>query len=387
MCVEKQLEQAIDDYLLEMISIGYAYESIRNHEQMLKRFMLFIKRRKLDWHDVFTWKTLKISQENIKSTYGEPIIGISQYLYRQQKISQPIHKPIILLSSIYEEYLDYYQKSRQVPDRRIKQIRRLLSAFNNYLEKIKTSLSTVSIEQIDAFFAEFNSGLAPETCKAYRSIIRGFLKYLYYERKILKTDLASLILCSHMFAMAKPPKFLRPHEVKRLLDSVDVSTPSGLRTYAMLQLACLLGLRPKEISQITLDDIEFSLGEISIKDRKNKNPVKLPLPEDVIKSIAAYIIGGRPKSKLRMLFLSPNAPFRPPTSNTVSTHLNSYIRRFNLEASVYWLRHTYAQNLLESGASIYEIKEMMGHDTIESTRKYLHINIKLMRKVLFDETL
>jgi site-specific recombinase XerD len=53
----------------------------------------------------------------------------------------------------------------------------------------------------------------------------------------------------------------------------------------------------------------------------------------------------------------------------------------------YWLRHTYAQNLLEMGSTIYEIKEMMGHQNIQSTRTYLHIDVNLMRKVLFDEEL
>jgi len=56
-----------------------------------------------------------------------------------------------------------------------------------------------------------------------------------------------------------------------------------------------------------------------------------------------------------------------------------------LPGTVYWLRHTYAQNLLQAGLSIYEVKEMLGHTSIESTRRYLHIHIKLMREVLFDE--
>ena len=59
----------------------------------------------------------------------------------------------------------------------------------------------------------------------------------------------------------------------------------------------------------------------------------------------------------------------------------------NLESSTYWLRHSFAQNMLESGASIYEIKEMMGHVTINSSEKYLNIHIELMRKVIFDEEL
>jgi site-specific recombinase XerD len=63
------------------------------------------------------------------------------------------------------------------------------------------------------------------------------------------------------------------------------------------------------------------------------------------------------------------------------------MRKANIAASAYWLRHTYAQNLLEQEVSIFEIKEMLGHDRIQTTHRYIHINIKLMREVLFDETL
>ena len=63
------------------------------------------------------------------------------------------------------------------------------------------------------------------------------------------------------------------------------------------------------------------------------------------------------------------------------------MKKAGLSASAYWLRHSYAQHLLQTGHSIYDVKEMMGHKSIESTQKYLHIDIELMRKVLFDETL
>ena len=67
--------------------------------------------------------------------------------------------------------------------------------------------------------------------------------------------------------------------------------------------------------------------------------------------------------------------------------IKKHMRRSNISAVPYALRHTYAQNLLEAGISLYKIKEMMGHDTIESTRKYLHVHIKLMREVLFDDAI
>ena len=63
------------------------------------------------------------------------------------------------------------------------------------------------------------------------------------------------------------------------------------------------------------------------------------------------------------------------------------MKQAGLPSSAYWLRHTYAQNLLVTGHSIYEVKEMMGHQNIQSTHRYLHIDTKLMRKVLFHEEL
>jgi site-specific recombinase XerD len=63
------------------------------------------------------------------------------------------------------------------------------------------------------------------------------------------------------------------------------------------------------------------------------------------------------------------------------------MREAGLPGSAYWLRHTYAQNLLEAGASIFEIMQMLGHDNMQSTQGYLHVHTKLMREVLFDETL
>jgi integrase/recombinase XerD len=111
------------------------------------------------------------------------------------------------------------------------------------------------------------------------------------------------------------------------------------------------------------------------------------VPEETIKAVAAYLVGGRPKTKHRRVFLTLQPPYRPMSRNAVTENINNCMKKMGIPYSAYCLRHTYAQNLLEAGVSIYEVKEMMGHDSIESTRKYLHIHTKLMREVLFDETL
>lgn len=292
-----------------------------------------------------------------------------------------------LLPEIYQSYLNYYAQSAQTSRTQMGTAKRVLLALSNYLERSRIKLKAVKIEHIDAFLVEFNAPFAPATRRLYRTYLRRFLTYLYHQGGILKRDLAPLVVGPPLYAQDKPPKFLRPGEIKQLFDTAQFATACELRTYAMLHLAYTLGLRPMEISLITLDDISFSRGQISIKDRKSNRPIKLPLPEQTLKAIAAYLVGARADSTCRTLFLNITAPYKPITANTVGRYIGMLMRKANLESTAYWLRHTYAQNLLESGVSIFEIKEMMGHDRIQSTKRYLSIHIKMMREVLFDETL
>jgi len=384
----KRLEKAVSDYLLWMISADYASGTIRNYEIVLNHFQEFITHRKIEWSDIFIHNTLTAFQIHKGLSHASMAVrGLSRYLYARRIIPVPIIKPFERLPDIYEAYLNYYEKIRQVHRSSLVQTRNVLSAFNDYLSKQVIDLYAVKIEQIDDFLAEFNARFMPATCRYNRSYLRGFLRYLYFYRKILKRDLAPLIVGAPMFAQAQPPKFLRSSEVKALFAGLSTDSCKELRTSAMVHLGYTLGLRPKEVGLIRLDDISFAKREISLPDRKSANPIKLPLPEITIKAIAAYIVGCRPESDHRELFLTFYAPVKPVSAVTVSRDITFAIQKINPAASAYWLRHTYAQNLLESGASIFEVKQMMGHDNVQSTKRYLHIHTELMRKELFDETL
>jgi integrase/recombinase XerD len=383
------LEQAIGDYLLWMRSQGYSPKTINDHERQLNHFFVFIKGRRFSWDGIFTLDTLKWFKRVRARTWAPGVRGLSRYLFELGKIPRPIpkRKAPVKLPDIYEQCLAYHKQSQQASDKWIMAMRRVLIAFDDYLQNARIKLSHLRIEHVDAFLAEFNAGFSKNTQRTYRSYLRGLLSYLYHERKIIKTDLAPLVVGAPLFAKAKPPKFLRPQEVEKLFTGLKLSSANDIRTYAMVHLAYFLGLRPAEISKISLDDISFTKAELTLRDRKSNNPMTLPVPENTIKAIAAYMIGSRPDSKHRALFLSLHPPHGPLSPGVLGYYITASMRQVGLSSSAYWLRHTYAQNLLEAGASIYEIKEMMGHDSIESTRKYLSIHIQLMREVLFDETL
>jgi len=287
------------------------------------------------------------------------------------------------LPDIYEQYLRYLEHTREISRRQIVNVKRRLAFLHDYLENHKLSLAALKIEHLDAFMGEFK--VARTTLRIYRYHVRGFLRYLYSERKIIKKDLASLLVGPPQFAQKKPPKFLRPQEVKKLFSSLKLVTYVDIRTYAIIHLAYSLGLRPIEISRITLDHISFTRGELSIRERKTKNPTILPLPKQTVRAIAAYVFKARPKTDLRVLFLTHSgSPLRP---EMVAGTIKKAMEKAGLSSTAYWLRHTYAQNLLGIGRTIYEIKKMMGHENIQSTQRYLYIDTERMRKVLFDETL
>lgn len=379
----KGMEQAIESYMNKMTSEGVGPGIRRRYHRQLDRFFEFVKRKRMPWQTIFTFATLESYQKAVDLD-DTAIIELSRHLAAEKRIPYSLSSPSL---EFCHSYLNYYTQSKRPDRRQLNGAKRIVMALLNYLEKSNMPLKNLTIEHIDAFLTKFNTALALSTRQLYRTYLRHFLRYLYHQRGILKRDLAPLVVGPPSYARTKPPRFLRADEVKGLFAAAKFDTASELRTNAMLHLAYTLGLRPSEISSINLDDISFKEGQLNVLDRKNNTPVKLPLPEHAVKAIAAYIIGGRADSSHRALFLKMVTPHDSVSPSTVSRSIGDLMHAAGLTSTAYWLRHTYAQQLLESGASIFEIKQMMGHDRIQSTKRYLHIHTKMMREVLFDEIL
>jgi integrase/recombinase XerD len=379
------IDKAINNYLLWMIEKGYALSTWERRQRVLTRLSAFVKEHKIKWDDIFTQATLRAFNDECTDNFyaARSLRGLWRYLFEQGVIKRPpVVKPT--LPQVYEQYLAYY--AQYVQQYQICRARQVLCGLHDYLKKHTIELSSIKIYDLDTFLAQYNAPYTPASRQTNRACLRGFLRYLH-QQGILSKDFAPLLVAAPIYGRQKPPKFLRPRQVQKLFQCLKPSCKSDFRTLAFLHLAYTLGLRPKEISLISLDDIFFQQAQLRVVYRKKENPIILPLPDDAVKAIAAYIIGARPKSTQRALFLRLKAPYGPIAPAHVARDMNAYMRKINLPSTAYWLRHTYAQNLLEGGASIFEIKEMLGHDTINCARQYLHIHTKLMREVLFNETL
>ena len=156
---EDRLQQAIVDYLEWMEAVGYAKKTQEDYQETLEHFLQLITEKRYAWSEIFTRNTLTWFQKATGDAHTHAVRGLARYLFAQGEISQPIanRNAQLALAEIYEHYLAYHQRSSQAPLSKIRLIRRVLAAFETYLQNHSIELAQLKIEHIDAFLAEFFS--------------------------------------------------------------------------------------------------------------------------------------------------------------------------------------------------------------------------------------
>ena len=192
-------------------------------------------------------------------------------------------------------------------------------------------------------------------------------------------------------ADAHIPTVWRTEEVKALLNAVDRSSPQGKRDYAILLLACRLGLRASDIRTLRLDNIRWEHARIEFTQSKTGTPVCLPLSEEVGQAVIDYLRDGRPVTSHREVFLRAMPPLVPfSTANSLYHIITFYRRRAGISPTthsrkgMHALRHTVATRLLEVDTPLEVISDIMGHLSPNSTRLYTKVDIEALRTAALD---
>jgi integrase/recombinase XerD len=178
------------------------------------------------------------------------------------------------------------------------------------------------------------------------------------------------------------PRALDGDQVAALLACCDPLTRTGRRDLAILTLLARLGLRAGEVAALRLDDIDWRRGEITVRGKGNRHD-RLPLPADVGQRIVAYLRDGRPQAAQgRTVFVRAQAPYRPLTSNAVTTVVACAGRRAGLGLiGAHRLRHSAATAMLRSGGSLSEIGQTLRHARPLTTAIYAKVDIGALRQL------
>ena len=174
-------------------------------------------------------------------------------------------------------------------------------------------------------------------------------------------------------------------ELKKLISAIDRGNPKGKRDYAIILLACCLGMRCMDIKHLKIEHFHWKEKKLIFTQSKTQTPLSLPLTPEVGWAIIDYLKYGRPKIDSPYLFVRHIAPFVPFSEDD---HLTQLIKRYmelahlptlKKRRGMHSLRHTMASMLLEKDTSLSTISDILGHVDTDSTAVYLKVDIEKLR--------
>lgn len=170
-------------------------------------------------------------------------------------------------------------------------------------------------------------------------------------------------------------------EIASLLEKIDITTQSGLRDRAIFELMYSSGLRVSEAAQLRIGDIDFEKREGIVRGKFDRDRV-VPISHAAIEFLRLYL-SDRMRNKEQFVFLNLRKKDRPIRGTHVSRVFRGYLRKFGMdrkEISAHSIRHSTATHLLDNGASVRHVQEILGHKDIQTTVRYTHVQAEQMAK-------
>lgn len=228
------------------------------------------------------------------------------------------------------------------------------------------------------------------TIAVHASALRGWLGYLRLQG-LVEIDLAPAVALPRLAQISAPPHVFDKATVEKLLRSVNRSTPLGKRDYAMLLLAARYGLRSKDIRTLRVENIHWREQRIVLVQSKTQQPLELPLLADVDEALTAYLRHARPACAAREIFLRHMKPIAPFANG--NSHWAVMARALRTAGIVdsrprrgfHLLRHSLATQLLRDGVALDVISDVLGHTSVDATRRYTHVDLAGLRSVALSE--
>ncbi len=269
-----------------------------------------------------------------------------------------------------EHFLRYLEVERNASAHTLRAYRKDLESFAAYVQK---KPSAVDMGDIRSFIAhQIKGGLNKSTAGRRLASIRSFLKYLHREGHI-KSNPAKLV--STPRASKLLPKFLSVDDVFSLIEK-----PAGigfipLRDRAILELLYSSGLRVSEISGLNVDEVNIREGLVKVKGKGKKERI-LPVGTKAAEALKSYMVE-RILLKKRDSALFLNRSDTRLAERSIRRIVVKYAKLTGITAAIgpHTLRHTFASHLLQSGADLRVIQELLGHSSLSTTQKYTHLDI------------
>lgn len=397
-----ELLQALEQ---ELLRLGYTKGSMtfyRNRWRKLENFAL--KRGQVYYSEQlgidFVLEYFEITQDDFSRTLNQSqtqelrvirMIGdfqlhhavLRRYLKHRALLTDPY---FIETSKLFE---DHCVKAKDYSKVTVEHYVKQSSYFMDYLAaQGMHDFSSLSMNTINAYILTL-SGFSYKTVEQNICSLRAFFRYLF-EGNIISTDFASKMPMVKARKQTSIPSVWTREELTKLIGAIDRVSPKGKRDYAIILIACRLGLRSKDIKNLRLEDFHWAEKKLCFVQSKTRQPMELPLITDVGWAVIDYLKYGRPKVDSDFMFVRHMAPFLPFSEGD---HLNQLISSYMAKAHIpklkkrrgmHSLRHTMASVLLEKETPLPVISDIIGHLDTNSTAIYLKVDIERLAQCPLD---
>lgn len=286
------------------------------------------------------------------------------------------------MQEILREYMVYLSVEKGLAQNTLSAYNNDLGKFVDYLKLNEiTDLKEITREDLKGYLVDLRQHqLSSTSCARNVAALKSFLKFLYTE-KYVETNLSAEIQSPKKDRVL--PKFLTVEEVDRLLSMPDLATPAGCRDSAMLEVLYATGIRVSELITLKVNDINFEMSYLKCLGKGDRERI-IPMGQTALRSLEHYInhcrrlVKGAQTSEILFLNNRGTGLTRQGFWKIIKKY--GQLANIAIDLTPHVLRHSFATHLLENGADLRAIQEMLGHVDIATTQIYTH----LLSKKLLD---
>ena len=406
--MQKQLlTELLHDLEQDMLRLGYTNGSMQFYRRRWKMLLQFAQERGdsfyserlgvsfIETHFNIFEKDFNrtLSQSNVQDLRIIRMIGDFQLhhtvLRRYYKHKEILTEPsLIALRGRFKSYCSEKGYSKVTTDHYVKQSAR----FMDYLASQKViDYRDLNLPLIHAYIKTL-AGYTYKTVEQVICSLRAFFRFLLAIGEI-QTDFAAKTPMVQTRKQTRIPSVWTKDELLKLIAAIDRGSPKGKRDYAIILLACCLGMRCTDIKSLKMEHFHWEEKKLVFTQSKTRTPLSLPLTQEVGWAVIDYLKYGRPNIDCPYLFVKHMAPFG---AFAEGDHLTQLIKRYmelahlptlKKRRGMHSLRHTMASMLLEKDTPLSTISDILGHVDVDSTAVYLKVDMQKLKEcaLTFEE--
>lgn len=284
------------------------------------------------------------------------------------------------------KFIEYLEYEKGYSKKTIINYEKDLELFNNYLKQEKiTKIESINHNTIRKYLTDLHDkNYKSKTIARKISTLRSFFKY-NLKNKTIKTNPMTLI--SNPKQEKTLPKYLKYEDLEKMINSIDTSSKEGIQNKLIIELLYSTGIRVSELVNIKLKDIKIKENQITILGKGNKERIVLfgktakTVLEQYIKEYKEYYQGN-----IINEYLLINKKGKPLTTNKIELIVKKITRECSLKHNIspHTLRHTFATHMLENGADLKTVQELLGHENLKTTAIYTHVTNERLKHVFIN---